>query len=133
MVKYINVKTATRLEMVNITSEVQELVDKSKIKDGICYLYIPHTTAGLVINEGVDPGVKRDILYTLKKLVPSNASYAHMGKGNADAHIKSSLTGASIFVMIENGKLLLGTWQAIFFCEFDGPRHRRVAAKIVSH
>lgn len=131
MIKYINVKTGARVEFIDITSRVQEVVEDSDIKDGVCYIYVPHTTAGITINEGADPSVRRDIIHTLQKLAPRDAGYAHM-EGNADAHIKSSIIGTSTFALIENGKLLLGTWQAVYFCEFDGPRHRRVALRILS-
>ncbi|NOZ25561.1 MAG: YjbQ family protein [Nitrospirae bacterium] len=129
MIHSINVRTRARVDLVDITSEVEGLVKKSGIKDGICYVYVPHTTAGITINEGADPSVKRDIIHSLERLVPRDAGYTHL-EGNSDAHIKSSLVGASAFVLIEQGRLQLGTWQAIFFCEFDGPRHRRVAVKI---
>jgi len=129
LIKHINVRTGSRVELIDITPEVQSLVEESEVKDGVCYIYVPHTTAGVTINEGADPSVRRDIIHTLKKLIPRDAGYAHM-KGNADAHIKSSIIGVSTLVFIEKGKLFLGTWQAIFFCEFDGPRHRRVAVKI---
>ncbi len=130
MIKYLNVKTTSRTEMVDITGEVQSLVSESGIEDGICYLFVPHTTAGITINEGADPSVRRDIIKTLSSLIPRDAGYSHM-EGNSDAHIKSSLVGPSINLFIEGGKLVLGTWQSIFFCEFDGPRHRRVGVKIV--
>ncbi len=130
MVRYINIRTGARVELVDITSRVKEVVKDSGIGDGVCYLYVPHTTAGITINEGADPSVKRDIIQTLQRLIPRDAGYAHM-EGNADAHVKSSLVGASLQVLVEEGELLLGTWQSIFFCEFDGPRHRRVAVKIM--
>ena len=125
MIKNISIKTASRTEFVNITSSVQKAVSESGIKSGICYVYVPHTTAGITINEGADPSVVKDILTTLNKLVPHKAGYLHM-EGNSDAHIKTSLVGASQSIIIEDGKLLLGTWQAVFFCEFDGPRTRKV-------
>jgi secondary thiamine-phosphate synthase enzyme len=128
MVRYINVKSKSRIEFIDVTSMVQEAVKEAGIKDGVCYLYVPHTTAGITINEGADPGVQRDIQNTLSRLVPKDMNYFHR-EGNADAHIKSTLVGTSVDVIIDEGKLLLGTWQAIFFCEFDGPRHRRMAVK----
>jgi secondary thiamine-phosphate synthase enzyme len=128
MVRYINVKSKSRVEFIDVTGMVQEVVKESGVKDCICYLYVPHTTAGITINEGADPSVQRDILNTLSRLVPKDMNYFHR-EGNADAHIKSSLVGTSIHVIIEEGKVLLGTWQSIFFCEFDGPRHRRIAVK----
>jgi secondary thiamine-phosphate synthase enzyme len=128
MVRYINVKSRSRVEFIDVTGMVQEVVKEAGVKDCICYLYVPHTTAGITINEGADPSVQRDILNTLSRLVPQDMNYFHR-EGNADAHIKSSLVGTSIHVIIDEGKLLLGTWQSIFFCEFDGPRHRRIAVK----
>lgn len=131
MIKNISIKTTSRTEFVNITSSVQKVVSESGIKSGICYVYVPHTTAGVLINEGADPSVVKDILTALNKLVPHKAGYLHM-EGNSDAHIKTSLIGTSQSIIIEDGKLLLGTWQAIFFCEFDGPRSREVLVKIQS-
>jgi secondary thiamine-phosphate synthase enzyme len=130
MVRYINVKTKTRMEFVDITGLVQDSVKDAGYNDGVCYLYVPHTTAGITINEGADPSVQRDILNTLSRLIPHEAHYAHR-EGNADAHVKSTLVGSSVHVIIDDGKLLLGTWQAVFFCEFDGPRHRRIAIKFL--
>jgi secondary thiamine-phosphate synthase enzyme len=121
----INVKTRSRIEMVDITSLVQKEISKSKSPDGLCLVYVPHTTAGITINEGADPAVCKDVMDKLNELVPANAGYRHM-EGNADSHIKASLMGSSVHVMLENGHLVLGTWQKIFFCEFDGPRSRRV-------
>ena len=120
----IHVKTRSRIEMLDITSSVQKEISKSKISDGLCLVYVPHTTAGITINEGADPAVCKDIMDKLNELVPANAGYRHM-EGNADSHIKASLMGSSVHVMVENGHLVLGTWQKIFFCEFDGPRSRR--------
>ncbi len=130
MIRHLNVRTSKRTEFVDITQDIQALIDDSGIKEGVCYVYVPHTTAAVTINEGADPSVKRDILMMLEKLVPERAGYAHM-EGNSDAHIKSSLIGASEVIIIEGGRLQLGTWQSVFFCEFDGPRHRRVVVKIV--
>lgn len=129
MVKYINVKSRMRNEFIDITDKIQEVVREEGISHGICYLFVPHTTAGITINEGADTSVQRDIQTALTKLIPVEAEYYHR-EGNADAHIKSTLVGVSEAVFIDEGKLLLGTWQAIYFCEFDGPRHRRVAIKI---
>jgi secondary thiamine-phosphate synthase enzyme len=121
----VNVKTHSRIEMVDITSLVQEEISKSKTSNGLCIVYVPHTTAGITINEGADPAVCKDVMDKLNELVPANAGYRHM-EGNADSHIKASLVGSSVHVMVENGHLVLGTWQKIFFCEFDGPRSRKV-------
>lgn len=130
MLKTINIKTKARTEFVDITSEVHRVVNDSNIKNGICYLYVPHTTAGITINEGADPSVVKDIQIVLNKLVPHNLSYSHT-EGNSDSHIKSTIVGISKSVLINNGRLLLGTWQAIFFCEFDGPRSRSIHVKIL--
>ena len=126
----ISVKSRSRNEFINITSEVQNAVDKSGIKDGVCYVFVPHTTAGVTINEAADPDVVADIQQELNKIAPAGSHYRHT-EGNADAHIKASIIGSSLTVFIENGNLKLGTWQGIFFCEFDGPRNRNVWVKIV--
>jgi len=115
--------------MVDITDKVRTLLRESKIKSGICYVFVPHTTAAVTINENADPDVIKDIIRTLDKLIPLNDHYRHI-EGNAAAHVKSSLLGASQTVFIENGDLVLGTWQSIFFCEFDGPRTRKVFIKL---
>ena len=130
MTDNINIKTRSRTEFVDITSDVQRIVDESGIKSGICYVYVPHTTAAVTINEGADPSVAGDIQTMLSRIVPHSADYNHM-EGNSDAHIKASLIGSSQAVVIEEGELLLGTWQAVFFCEFDGARHRRVTVRII--
>jgi len=126
----ISVLTNKRNEFLEITSKIEEKVKKSNVKNGICFIYIPHTTCGLTINENADPSVKKDILNKLEEIVPENSGYTHM-EGNSDAHIKSSIIGHSLFVFIENGSLKLGTWQGIFLCEFDGPRTRQVWIKIM--
>ncbi len=119
-----------RTEFIDISSKVREVIKEKHVNYGVCYIYVPHTTAAVTINEGADPSVKHDILQSLSQLVPKDANYTHM-EGNSDAHIKSSLIGASIAVPIEDGRPILGTWQGIFFCEFDGPRNRRVSIKII--
>ena len=126
----ISVKSRNRNEFINITQEVQNVVNKSGIKDGVCYIFIPHTTAGITINEAADPDVVADIQQELNKIAPAGSHYRHT-EGNADAHIKASIIGSSQAVFIENGRLKLGTWQGIFFCEFDGPRNRKVWVKIM--
>jgi secondary thiamine-phosphate synthase enzyme len=126
----INIRTSRRIELLDITDEIQNIVTKSKVKEGICFLFCPHTTAGLTINENADPSVKRDIINTLSKLIPENAGYAHT-EGNADSHIKSSLFGQALTIFIEGGQLALGTWQGICFCEGDGPRSRQVWVKVI--
>lgn len=130
MLKTINIRTKSRVEFVDITDEINRVINETKVKDGICCTFVPHTTAGLIVNEGADPSVQHDIQKTLSRLVPSEGDYTH-AEGNSPAHIKSSLTGISHTLIIENGKLLLGTWQSVFFCEFDGPRHRNVLIKII--
>ena len=125
-----SVSTGSRMEFVDITSQMQKEVVQSGIRDAICYIYNPHTTAGLTINEGADPAVQDDIVAVLKKVIPMNHPYKHM-EGNSPAHIMASLMGSSVTVFVENGRLVLGTWQKIFFCEFDGPRSRKVKVKLV--
>jgi secondary thiamine-phosphate synthase enzyme len=127
--KSINVKTGSRTEFLNITLKVQQVVKDSGVKSGICYVYVPHTTAAVTINEGADPSVVKDILSELNRVIPRSNNYLHM-EGNSDAHIKTSLIGSSETVIVEGGKLQLGTWQAIFFCDFDGPRDRQVIVKV---
>jgi secondary thiamine-phosphate synthase enzyme len=114
--------------MVDITSKVKEVIQKAGFEDGVCYLYVPHTTAGITINEGADPSVAADIQAMLDRLIPWEGPYKHL-EGNAAAHIKSSLVGNSVMVLVESGRLKLGTWQSIFFCEFDGPRTRKAYIK----
>lgn len=128
MVRYINVKSRTRTEFIDITDKIQEVLKETGIVSGICHLYVPHTTAAITINEGADPSVQRDIQAVLNKLVPFEGDYHHR-EGNSSAHIKATIIGISECVFIDEGRLVLGTWQSIFFCEFDGPRHRRVALK----
>ena len=125
-----SLSTGSRMEFVDITSQVQKQVAQSGVRDGICYVYNPHTTAGLTINEGADPAVQDDIVAVLKKVIPFDHPYRHM-EGNSPAHIMASLMGSSVTVFIENGRLVLGTWQKIFFCEFDGPRSRKVLWKML--
>ena len=121
----LKIQSKKRNEMIDITSDVQKIISKEKISNGFVIVYVPHTTAGVTINEGADPSVQRDIIATLEKLIPENDNYHHM-EGNSDAHIKASLLGSSSMVLIKNNKLVLGTWQHIFFYEGDGPRNRKV-------
>ncbi len=125
-----SVDTGTKMEFIDITGRMQKEINRAGIDDGICYLYNPHTTAGLTINEGADPAVQDDIVAVLKKIIPFDHSYKH-SEGNSPAHIMTSLIGSSVAVFIENGRLVLGTWQKIFFCEFDGPRSRKVIWKLL--
>lgn len=125
----LQVRTHKQFECVNITLQIQNLIRDSGLKDGIVIIYCPHTTAAITINEGADPAVTRDILSELDKVIPLRDNYQHL-EGNSAAHIKSSIVGCSQTVIIENSSMVLGTWQAIFFCEFDGPRNRKVLIKI---
>jgi secondary thiamine-phosphate synthase enzyme len=127
----LDVRTNSQTQFIDITREIQQAVGKSGIKSGICHVFIPHTTAGVTINENADPSVTRDILMELNKVIPFDDNYHHM-EGNSAAHIKSSLIGCSINVIIDSGQIQLGTWQGIYFCEFDGPRSRRVWVKVIS-
>lgn len=121
----ITVKSSRNTEFIDITEEVDQVVRESGVESGICYVFAPHTTAGITVNENADPSVKDDIVNTLDRLVPQDGRYSHM-EGNAAAHIKASVVGASQSLPIVNGRLSLGTWQGIYLCEFDGPRTRRV-------
>jgi len=131
MIKTISITTNKTTQLVDITDKVEEVVRDARIKEGLLVLYTPHTTAGILINEGADPDVQQDILETLEKLIPRKANYRHI-EGNSDAHIKSTLIGCSTTIIIENSKPLLGTWQRIFFYEGDGPRNRKVYVKLIS-
>ncbi|HNY51549.1 MAG TPA: secondary thiamine-phosphate synthase enzyme YjbQ [Smithella sp.] len=129
--KTISLETHARFEMLDITAAVQNAIREEGATSGLCLVYTPHTTAAVTINENADPDVPRDILAALDKAVPLSAHYRH-AEGNSAAHVKSSLVGASELVIIENGRLVLGTWQSIFFCEFDGPRTRKFMVKVLS-
>jgi secondary thiamine-phosphate synthase enzyme len=126
----IKIKTAGRSELVDIADRIRSVVAKSKVTDGVCFVFVPHTTAGLIINENADPSVGSDMLNSLARLAPANAGYLHT-EGNSDAHVKSSIVGQSLTLFIENGNIELGTWQGIFFLEGDGPRSREVWVKII--
>jgi secondary thiamine-phosphate synthase enzyme len=127
--KQISIKTTNRVELVDITPEVQKAVKEAGIGSGVCHVFVPHTTAGVTINEGADPNVARDIENFLTKLVPHGAGFAH-AEGNSDSHIKTVLTGSSETIFVEGGRLVLGTWQAVYLCEYDGPRARKVLVKV---
>jgi secondary thiamine-phosphate synthase enzyme len=126
----LSVKTRERTEFIDITSDINKLIQKSGVAQGLCMIFVPHTTAAVTINESADPSVKSDILKILNQIVPWEANYRHL-EGNSPAHIKSTLVGSSELIAIENQRLILGTWQGIFFCEFDGPRTRKVDVRIV--
>jgi secondary thiamine-phosphate synthase enzyme len=131
MLKTLSVKTSSQTEMVDVTGQVQRELSTSGVEEGRLTLYVPHTTAGVTINEGADPAVKADILMVLNQMVPWKANYKHM-EGNSPAHVKTSLVGSSETVIVSGGRLVLGTWQKIFFCEFDGPRNRKLHLQIAS-
>jgi secondary thiamine-phosphate synthase enzyme len=127
--KQFTVLTNARSEMIDITARIRALLKERKIRNGICHVFIPHTTAAVTINENADPDVPRDILMELDKIIPLNDHYRH-GEGNSAAHIKASIVGASEMIFIDDGELVLGTWQSVFFCEFDGPRTRKVLVRL---
>jgi secondary thiamine-phosphate synthase enzyme len=129
MSKVLYVETHARSEFLDITGLVNKIVESSGKKSGMCFVFVPHTTAGITINENADPDVKRDIIKTLDKTIPWDNGYNH-SEGNSAAHIKASMLGFTVQIPIDNGKLLLGTWQCIYFCEFDGPRSRKVIVEI---
>lgn len=128
--KQFTVRTGSRTEMIDITHRIRSLLRESGMREGLCYVFVPHTTAAVTINENADPAVPQDILKELEKIVPFDDHYRHM-EGNAAAHIKASLVGASETVFVQNGELVLGTWQSVFFCEFDGPRTRKVMVNFI--
>ncbi len=131
MIHTLSVRTTSRIEMVDITGQIQELVRHSGVEEGVCHLFEAHTTAGLTINENADPSVQADILMVLNRIISDQEAYRHL-EGNSPAHIKASLMGAQLSVLVSNGRLLLGTWQGIYLCEFDGPRTRKVHVKIMA-
>ena len=129
MIRQLTVRSSARSEMIDITGLVRSAVRDSGVRDGVCHVFVPHTTAAVTINENADPDVPRDMLMALDKAIPWQDRYRHL-EGNSAAHVKSSLVGASETVLVEAGNLVLGTWQSLFFCEFDGPRTRNVLVKV---
>jgi secondary thiamine-phosphate synthase enzyme len=127
----IKVKTSKREEIIDITHEIQQIIRDSKINNGICRVFVPHTTAGITINENADRNVKIDFLNILKNLIPQSREYLHM-EGNSDSHVKASLTGFSQAIIVQDGSMMLGTWQGLMFCEYDGPRTRKVIIALES-
>jgi secondary thiamine-phosphate synthase enzyme len=125
----LEVRTGSKTELIDLTDRVQQVVQKSGVAEGLCHVFVPHTTAGVTINENADPSVKADSLMVLNKIISDREPYRH-SEGNSPAHIKATLTGPQLTVFVSGGRLLLGTWQGIYFCEFDGPRHRRVHIKV---
>jgi secondary thiamine-phosphate synthase enzyme len=130
MIKKLEVQTSSRVQLVDITAHVKSILRGENISSGIITVYVPHTTCGITINENADPSVKEDIAAVLGKLVPHDEHYRH-AEGNSDAHIKASLIGSSVMVIVESGSLVLGTWQGIFLAEFDGPRKRSIIIKVI--
>ncbi|MHC4917531.1 MAG: secondary thiamine-phosphate synthase enzyme YjbQ [Planctomycetota bacterium] len=126
----LSVSTKSRTDLVDITAMVAAVVKKSGVKSGMCHVYVPHTTAGVTVNENADPAVPEDIATILDRVVPWTGGYAH-SEGNSAAHVKSTMTGCTASIPIERGRMLLGTWQAVFFCEYDGPRSRKVLVKVI--
>lgn len=126
----IEVSTKSKQQFMEVTPMIEERVKKRGIKNGVCFIYVPHTTAGITVNENADPSVVRDILHALDRLIPVDGDYTHL-EGNAHAHVKASIIGHNAILLVENGKLVLGTWQGVFLCEFDGPRIRKVLVKIM--
>lgn len=129
--KTFTIQTHSREELLDITPRVKEAIDSSGVRNGTCFVYVPHTTAGITINENADPSVKTDILMTYRNIVPDSLPYTH-AEGNSPAHVKATLAGSSISLIIEDGYPALGTWQGVFFCEFDGPRTRKAYLKVIS-
>ena len=130
MKQVLTVTTHSKTELVDITADVERAIRSEDVQAGLCFLYVPHTTAAVTINEGADPAVKSDILLVLNKMVPWKEAYKHL-EGNSPAHVKASLIGPSQAIAIEKGRLVLGTWQKVFFCEFDGPRTRKIHVRTV--
>jgi len=128
--KSVAIKTGSRVDLISLTAAVEAEVQKSGIKTGICYLFVPHTTAGITLNENADPDVVRDLIKGFERIVPVNGDYRH-SEGNSDAHLKAALMGFSVSIPIVDGKPALGVWQGIYFCEFDGPRFRKVMIGII--
>lgn len=126
----LRVRTAQRTQFVDVTDEVKRTVEKAGVVSGVCYVYVPHTTAGVMINEHFDPDVATDLEGVFERLVPRSGPYRH-SEGNSDSHAKTAMTGTSAMIFVEDGKLALGRWQGVFFCEFDGPRERKMWVKVV--
>ncbi|MBW2059043.1 MAG: YjbQ family protein [Deltaproteobacteria bacterium] len=121
----VEIRSISRVEFIDITDRVQGVIERLDVSDGVCYVYVPHTTAGLTVNENADPSVQEDVITALERIIPRDQAYRH-GEGNSPAHIKASIMGSSVVVFVRSNRLVLGTWQGIYFCEFDGPRNRRV-------
>ena len=129
MMRTLGIRSSQRVELIDVTHEVTEVVRGSGVAEGFCLVYVPHTTAAVTINENADPSVVRDVIRKLSELVPQDDAYSH-SEGNSDAHVKSTLVGCSTVIPVQGGRLVLGTWQAVYFCEFDGPRQRQLVVLI---
>jgi len=129
MMQTLGIRSSQRVELIDVTHEVTEVVRGSGVAEGFCLVYVPHTTAAVTINENADPSVVRDVIRKLSELVPQDDAYSH-SEGNSDAHVKSTLVGCSTVIPVQGGRLVLGTWQAVYFCEFDGPRQRQLVVLI---
>ncbi len=127
-----DISTKSRFEMIDVTSRIQKQIDIAQVKSGMIVVHVAHTTAAITISENADPDVKSDIIAKLEKMIPQNETYYQHDEGNSDSHLKASLFGFTQTLLVESGKLLLGRWQGVFFCEFDGPRERRIAIKIIN-
>ena len=127
----LSIRTGGRTDFVDISAQVGAVVAASGVESGLCYVYVPHTTAGVTINENADPSLQHDIINVLDRIVPSHGGYAH-SEGNSAAHVKASLMGATAVIPVEEGRMRLGTWQGVYFCDFDGPRTRKVLVKVVA-
>ncbi len=127
--KTVKLQTESRFQMVDVTAQVRKIVRESGVMSGVCFVFCPHTTAAVTLNENTDENVRKDFMQALADAIPRDGRYAH-AEGNSDAHVKASLVGSSVQVLVENGKLVLGTWQAIYFCEFDGPRSRQLVVSV---
>ncbi|MBI5955998.1 MAG: YjbQ family protein [Chloroflexi bacterium] len=130
MIREFRLSTPARTAFLDITAQIEGAVRDSGVRSGVCHVFVPHTTAGITINENADPSVRQDLLATLSRLVPANGPYRHL-EGNADAHVKASLVGSSVTLFIQDGRLIFGTWQGVYFCEFDGPRQRQVLVRVI--
>ena len=130
MIKFLAIKSKKQIETIDITPEVRRVINDFGVREGICTIFVPHTTAGITINEGADPDVMRDFIDKLDELIPLESGYHH-AEGNSAAHIKTSIVGSSVHIMVDKGEPVLGTWQSVFFCEFDGPRERKVQVKVI--
>lgn len=127
-----SVESSARVQMIDVTEQIQRAIDAQRVENGIACVFVPHTTAGITIQENADPATQHDLLTKLERLVPQMESFYEHDEGNSDAHVKAAMLGSSVLIPIEAGRLALGRWQAIYFCEFDGPRERRMSVKLIA-